>query len=61
MKYYINELKKGNIAVDDTLLISGTPSTAGSKMLENFIPLFTAEVVERAESAGYSVSLFSLA
>lgn len=56
MKYYINELKKGNIAVDDTLLISGTPSTAGSKMLENFTPLFTAEVVERAESAGYSVS-----
>ena len=56
MKYYINELKKGNIAVDDTLLISGTPSTAGSKMLENFTPLFTAEVVERAEKAGYFVS-----
>ncbi len=56
MKYYINEIKKGNIAVDDTLLIAGTPATAGSKMLENFTPLFTAEVVERAESAGYSVS-----
>ena len=56
MKYYINEIKKGNIAVDDTLLISGTPATAGSKMLENFTPLFTAEVVERAEKAGYAVS-----
>lgn len=56
MKYYINEIKKGNIAVDDTLLISGTPATAGSKMLENFKPLFTAEVVERAEKAGYAVS-----
>ena len=56
MKYYINEIKKGNIAVDDTLLIAGTPATAGSKMLENFTPLFTAEVVERAEKAGYSVS-----
>ena len=56
MKYYINEIKKGNIAVDDTLLISGTPATAGSKMLENFTPLFTAEVVERAEKAGYTVS-----
>ena len=56
MKYYINEIKKGNIAVDDTLLVSGTPSTAGSKMLENFTPLFTAEVVERAEKAGYTVS-----
>ncbi len=56
MKYYINEIKKGNIAVDDTLLIAGTPATAGSKMLENFTPLFTAEVVDRAEKAGYSVS-----
>ena len=56
MKYYINEIKKGNIAVDDTLLISGTPATAGSKMLENFTPLFTADVVERAEKAGYTVS-----
>lgn len=56
MKYYINEIKKGNIAVEDTLLIAGTPSTAGSKMLENFTPLFTAEVVERAEKAGYTVS-----
>lgn len=56
MKYYINEIEKGNIAVDDTLLIQGTPSTAGSKMLENFTPLFTAEVVERLEAAGYTVS-----
>ena len=56
MKYYINEIKKGNIAVEDTLLIAGTPSTAGSKMLENFTPLFTAEVVERAEKAGFTVS-----
>ncbi len=56
MKYYINEIDKGNIAVDDTLLIQGTPSTAGSKMLENFTPLFTAEVVDRLEAAGYTVS-----
>ncbi len=56
MKYYINEIKKGNIAVEDTLLIAGTPATAGSKMLESFTPLFTAEVVERAEAAGYTVS-----
>lgn len=56
MKYYINEIKKGNIAVDDTLLIKGTPATAGSKMLESFTPLFTAEAVMRAEAAGYTVS-----
>ncbi len=56
MKYYISEIKKGNIAVDDTILIKGTPATAGSKMLENFVPLFSAEVVERTEKAGYTVS-----
>lgn len=56
MKYFINEIKKGNIAVDDTILIKDTPATAGSKMLENFTPLFTAEAVVRAEKAGYTVS-----
>ncbi len=57
MKYYINEIdKSGKIAVDDTILVKGTPATAGSKMLENFTPLFSAEAVERLEKAGYSVS-----
>ncbi len=57
MGFYINELnKKGNIAVDDTILIKGTAASAGSKMLENFTPLFTAEAVERLEKAGYTVS-----
>ncbi len=57
MGFYINELnKKGNIAVDDTILIKGTPTTAGSKMLEGFIPLFTAKAVERLEDSGYIVS-----
>ncbi len=57
MRYYINEIdKNGKIAVDDTILVKGTPATAGSKMLENFTPLFSAEAVERLEKAGYSVS-----
>ena len=57
MKYYINEINKnGTIAVDDTLLIKGTPATAGSKMLESFKPLFSAEAVERLEKAGYAIS-----
>lgn len=57
MGYYINEIKStGNIAVDDTILIKGTPATAGSKMLENFTPLFSAEVVERLEKSGYEIS-----
>lgn len=57
MGLYINEIKStGNIAVDDTILIKGTPATAGSKMLEKFIPLFSAEVVERLEKSGYEIS-----
>ena len=57
MKYYINEINScGTVAVDDTILIKDIPATAGSKMLENFIPLFTAEVVERLEKADYKIS-----
>lgn len=57
MRYYINEInKEGTIAVDDTILVKDIPATAGSKMLENFKPLFSAEVVERLEKAGYAVS-----
>lgn len=55
--FYINEINAaGKIAVDDTILVKGTPATAGSKMLENFKPLFSAEAVERLEKAGYEVS-----
>ena len=57
MKYYINEINpSGTIAVDDTLLIKGVPATAGSKMLESFKPLFSAEVVDRLEKSGYEIS-----
>lgn len=54
---YINEINAaGKIAVDDTILVKGVPATAGSRMLENFKPLFSAEAVERLEKAGYAVS-----
>ena len=54
---YINEINAaGKIAVDDTILVKDVPSTAGSKMLENFKPLFSAEAVERLEKAGYAVA-----
>lgn len=57
MKYYINEINPaGTLAVDDTILVKGVPATAGSKMLENFTPLFSAEVVERLTKAGYEIS-----
>ncbi len=57
MKYYqtvINE--NGSIAVDDTLLIKDVPALAGSRMLDGFKPLFSAEAVTRLEKSGYSVS-----
>lgn len=55
--FYINEINAaGKIAVDDTILIKGTPATAGSKMLENFKPLFSAEAVERLEKSGYAIA-----
>ena len=57
MKYYINEINScGTVAVDDTILIKDIPATAGSKMLDNLIALFTAEVVERLEKADYNIS-----
>ena len=58
MKYYsalINE--KGNIALDDTILVKGEVATAGSRILENYKPLFSAEAVTRLEEKGYTVSI----
>ena len=57
MAKYITEIdKNGIIAVDDTILVKDYPATAGSKMLENFVPLFSAEAVEKVVAAGYTLS-----
>lgn len=40
------------IAVKDVLCVQGMPCTAGSRILENFIPPFHATVVERLLTAG---------
>ena len=54
---YINEINAaGKIAVDDTILVKDVPATAGSMMLENFKPLFSAEAVERLEKSGYAIA-----
>lgn len=50
----INE--KGNIAVDDTLLVKDVAATAGSRILEGFKPLFSAEIVTRLEQKGYTLA-----
>ena len=57
MKYYAEKLNdKGNIAVDDTILVKGATSSAGSYMLTGFKPLFSAEAVVRLENKGYTVA-----
>lgn len=56
MKYISKINPAGTIAVDDTILVKDVPATAGSKMLESFKPLFSAEAVERLEKSGYLIS-----
>ena len=57
MKYYATKIcDKGTIAVDDTLLVKETNATAGSRILDGFKPLFSAEAVVRLEEKGYAVS-----
>ena len=57
MKYYATQLSdKGTVAVGDTILVKGAPTTAGSRILEGFKPLFSAEAVTRLEDKGYTVS-----
>ncbi|MFM7057876.1 MAG: Asp-tRNA(Asn)/Glu-tRNA(Gln) amidotransferase subunit GatA [Planctomycetota bacterium] len=38
------------VAVKDNLCVRGLPTTAGSRMLQNFIPPYSAHVVERIEA-----------
>lgn len=40
------------IAVKDVLAVEGMPATAGSKILENFFPPYTATAVARLQEAG---------
>ena len=57
MKYYATKVSEnGNIAVDDTILVKDVFTTAGSKILDGFKPLFSAEAVTRLENKGYTVA-----
>ncbi|MBE6642862.1 MAG: hypothetical protein E7615_04345 [Ruminococcaceae bacterium] len=47
--------KGKKIALDDMILTKDMPTTAGSKMLENYMSLFDAEVVERLTASGYAI------
>ena len=57
MKEYIVQLSdKGSVAVDDTILVKGVNASAGSRILEGFKPLFSAEAVTRLEEKGYEIA-----
>ena len=57
MKYYATQMcDKGTIAVDDTILVKDVEATAGSRILEGFKSLFSAEAVVRLENKGYTVA-----
>lgn len=44
------------VALDDMILTRDMPTTAGSKMLEGYMSLFDATVVERLAEAGYEIA-----
>jgi len=57
MKYYAAQLcDKGTIAVDDTILVKDAVASAGSYILKDFKPLFSADAVVRLENKGYTVA-----
>ena len=57
MKYYAVKLNdKGTVAVDDTILVKGAQTAAGSRIMEGFKSLFSAEAVVRLENKGNVVS-----
>ncbi len=57
MRTYISqkEVNGCKIVADDMLLTTDMPTTAGSKMLENYRSLFEAEVLTRLKNVGYGV------
>ncbi|MBQ8209105.1 MAG: hypothetical protein IJZ35_00780 [Clostridia bacterium] len=57
MENYVTKMcDNGTIAVDDTILVKDVQATAGSRILEGFKSLFSAEAVVRLEDKGYKIS-----
>lgn len=58
MNLYLSQKKEISgkaVVLDDMILTTEFPTTAGSKMLEGYKSLFDAEVVDRLKNGGYGV------
>ncbi len=55
-EYAVKLCDTGKIAVDDTILIKDAETTSGSRILEGFKSLFSAEAVTRLEEKGYKIA-----
>ena len=59
MSLYLSQKKDLNgkaIVLDDMILTTEFPTTAGSKMLEGYKSLFDAEVVSKLKNAGFDIA-----
>lgn len=59
MKLYVTENQKSSpksVVIDDMIITNDMPVSAGSKMLDGYVSLLKATVVEKLENAGYTVS-----
>jgi aspartyl-tRNA(Asn)/glutamyl-tRNA(Gln) amidotransferase subunit A len=52
-EYTVKLSDNGTIAVDDTILVKGVQSAAGSRILGGYKPLFSAEAITRLEDKDY--------
>ncbi len=58
MKLYTTKIDTSStrtVVLDDMILTKDMPTAAGSKMLDGYMSLFDAEVVDRLKSAGFAV------
>ncbi len=59
MKLYLSEnpsAAKNKVALDDMILTKDLPTTAGSKMLDGYMSLFSAEVADKLTAAGFDIA-----
>jgi len=59
MDLYINKnetVSAPAVVLDDMMLTTDLPTTAGSKMLDGYVSLFAAEAADKLAAAGYTVS-----